>query len=93
MEEARRVEIPQEETFQMEEKVAKRQKTERSASEMVREGGGEVSTSQSQSRHNKGYMMNICLTDSDEELNVERIMTRFMTKLTKSSRTRPGRIA
>ena len=30
------------------------------------EGGGEVGTSQSQSRH-KGHMMNIYLTDSDEQ--------------------------
>ena len=36
------------------------------------EGGGEASTSnESQSRHKKGYMTNIYLTDSDEEAFVD----------------------
>ena len=42
----------------------KRPRTEKS--EMDTEGGGEAGTSQSQSKHMKGHMANIYLTDSDE---------------------------
>ena len=38
---------------------------------MGTEGGGDVGISQSQSRHEKGHMMNIYLTDSDEEAIVD----------------------
>ena len=49
----------------------KRPRTERSDSEMDTEGGGEVGTSQSQSRFKKGHMTSIYLTDSDEEAIVD----------------------
>ena len=38
---------------------------------MDTEGGEEVGTSQFQSRHKKGHMTNIKLTDSDEEAIVD----------------------
>ena len=38
---------------------------------MDTESGGEAGTSQSNSRHKKGYMTNIYLTDSDEEAFVD----------------------
>ena len=49
----------------------KDQVMKRSESEMDREGGAEASTStQFLSRCKKGHMINIYLTDSDEEANV-----------------------
>ena len=42
-------------------------RTERSDTKIEREGGGEAGTVQSQSRHKKGDMTNIYVTDSDEE--------------------------
>ena len=44
-------------------------KTERSDAEMDTEGGGEVGTSQSQSRYKKGHMTNIYLTDEEAILD------------------------
>ena len=41
---------------------------DRSETEMDKESGREVGTSQSHSRHKKGYMTNIYLTDSDEAI-------------------------
>ena len=41
----------------------KRPRTEKSDSEMDTDAGGEVGTSQSQSRRKKGHMTNIYLTD------------------------------
>ena len=38
---------------------------------MHTDGGGEAGTSQSQSRHKKGHMMNIYLTDSDDKAIVD----------------------
>ena len=38
---------------------------------MDTEAGGEVGTSQSLSRHKKGHMTNIYLTDADEEVIVD----------------------
>ena len=46
-------------------------KTDKSDTEMDTKGGGEVGTSQSQSRHKKGQVTNIYLTDSDEEASNE----------------------
>ena len=59
-------------THSAEERVAKKHaRTERSDTEMDTEGGGETGTCQSQSRHKKGHMKNIYLTDSDEEAIVD----------------------
>ena len=49
----------------------KRPRTGRSDSEMDTEAGGEAGTSQLQSRSKKGHIMNIYLTDSDEEAIVD----------------------
>ena len=50
----------------------KRSRTERSKSEMDTEGGGKASAStECQARLKKGHMMNILLTDSDEEAIVD----------------------
>ena len=55
-----------------EEAVAeKRPITERNESEMDTEDGGEAGTSQSQSRHEKEYMMKIYLTDLDKQAIVD----------------------
>ena len=71
--------------------VEKRQRTERSESKMDTEGGAKNCTSQSHSRHKKGHMMSISLTDSEEEVIV-RIMRSFTAKPTNTLRTIPGRI-
>ena len=69
-EEARRAATPQ---SQMGEAVAqKAPRTEWCESEIDTEDGGEARVStECQSRHKKGHMMNICLTDSDEEVIVD----------------------
>ena len=69
-EEARREEA----THSPDEEVAeKHARTEKSDTEMdtCTEFGGEVSTSQSHSRHKKGHMTNIYLMDSKEETIVD----------------------
>ena len=48
----------------------KRQRTERSGSEMEKEAGGETSQSSSQLQRKKGNMTNIYLTDSSEGVKV-----------------------
>ena len=49
------------------ERVAEKSaRTDRSDTKIDTEAGGEVTTSQSHSRHKKGHMTNIYLTDSDE---------------------------
>ena len=62
----------EETTHSAEEGVAeKHAKTDRSDTEMDTEGGGEARKSQSHSRHKKGHMTNIYLTDSEEEAIVD----------------------
>ena len=51
--------------------VKKHPRTDRSDTEMDPEGGGQLGTSQLQSRHKKGHMTNIYLMDSDEEAIVD----------------------
>ena len=62
-EEARRKETTRSAVERVAEKSAR---TDRSDTEIDTEAGGEVTTSQSHSRHKKGHMTNIYLTDSDE---------------------------
>ena len=62
----------EETTHSEEEGVAKKHAmTDRSDTEMDTEAGGEAGTSQSHSRHKKGHMTNIYMTDSDEEAIVD----------------------
>ena len=62
----------EETTHSAEEGMAeKHPRTDKSDTEMDTEGGGEAGTSQSQSRHKKGHITNIYLTDSDEEAIVD----------------------
>ena len=70
----------------------KHARTERSYTEMEREGGGEVGTSQSHSRHKKGHMTTIYLTDSDEEAIVDFVKDHeeLYNKTNEHFKIRPG---
>ena len=62
----------EETTHSTEEGVAEKHAiNESSDTEMNTDGGGEAGTSQLQSRHKNGYIMNINLTDSEEEAIVD----------------------
>ena len=70
-------------------------RTDESDTEMdtCKEGRGELGTSQSHSRHKKGHMTNIYLTDSDEEAIVEflRPIRSCTTRPMNILRTKQGR--
>ena len=72
-EEKQREEVVREETiYSAEEGVAKKcARTGRSDTEVDTEAGGEVGILQLLSRHKNGHVMNIYLTDSDEEAIVD----------------------
>ena len=62
----------EETTHSAEEVVAKKNaRTERSDTGMTTKRGGGAGTCHSHSRHKKGHLINIYLTDSDEEVIVD----------------------
>ena len=74
----------------------KRPRTERSASEMDTDAGGEASTAtEYQSKVKKEHMTNIYLTYSDKEVIVDFVQDHeeLYDKTNEHLRTRPGRIA
>ena len=97
-EEARRSEDAEQENIsQMETVAGKRRRNDLSESKMDTDGGGDSRqrATDRQSSSKKGHLMNIYLTDSDEETVVDSVKDHkeLYDKPTRSSRTTPGRIA